>query len=230
MIIKGREKLDGLHPDLVRVIQRLSLQIDFAITEGLRTLDRQRTLVANGASRTLNSRHLKAKNGYGHALDIYPVVSGKVIVDWAGGSRNADLKANGAFTRLNTALKAAAKAEGVKIETGYDWGWDGPHVQLPWREYDGNGAPDEIAHLPRMVKAGVEGVKEKRFSEKRTTKAGAIALMTGAAQTTQTAVADAGNHFSTGTIIGYTLGVLIIGAGALALYAAWDDAGRPKPW
>ena len=45
----------------------------FVVTEGLRTLERQKQLVAIGASKTLNSRHLT-----GHAVDLVPVVNGKL--------------------------------------------------------------------------------------------------------------------------------------------------------
>jgi peptidoglycan L-alanyl-D-glutamate endopeptidase CwlK len=52
----------GVHPDLVRVVER-AIQIttrDFPVQEGLRTRERQAALVARGASRTMNSRHLTA--------------------------------------------------------------------------------------------------------------------------------------------------------------------------
>ena len=67
-------KLNGVHPDLVKVIKRaieLTSQ-DFSVNEGLRTLERQKRLVAAGASRTLNSKHLKQSDGYGHASDLIP--------------------------------------------------------------------------------------------------------------------------------------------------------------
>jgi peptidoglycan LD-endopeptidase CwlK len=56
-----------VHPDPVRLVER-AIQIttqDFRGQEGLRTRERQAALVARGASRTMNSRHLT-----GHAVDL----------------------------------------------------------------------------------------------------------------------------------------------------------------
>lgn len=68
------QRLDGVHPNLVRVVRR-AIEItaqDFSVNEGLRTLERQRRLVASGASQTLNSKHLKQADGFGHAVDLVP--------------------------------------------------------------------------------------------------------------------------------------------------------------
>ena len=115
-------KLQGIHPDLRRVMDRALQEaaIDFRVLEGLRTLVRQKQLVASGASQTLRSRHLT-----GHAVDIAPLVGGKVSWDWP------------LYHRLAPAVKLAAQAEGVAIEWGGDWrGFpDGPHWQLSWAAY-----------------------------------------------------------------------------------------------
>ena len=60
-------RLEGVHPDLVEVITESikRVPIDFGISEGMRTVDRQKQLVASGASTTMNSRHLT-----GHALSL----------------------------------------------------------------------------------------------------------------------------------------------------------------
>ena len=70
----SQQRLVGVHPNLVKVVQR-AIEItaqDFAVNEGLRTLERQRRLVASGASQTLNSKHLKQADGFGHAVDLVP--------------------------------------------------------------------------------------------------------------------------------------------------------------
>ena len=41
---------------------------------------------------------------------------------------------------------------------------------------------------------------------------------------------DADDHFSSGTIFGLVLGGLIVAGALWALYARWDDVGRPLPW
>ena len=115
-------KLQGIHPDLRRVMDRALQEaaIDFRVLEGLRTLARQKQLVASGASQTLRSRHLT-----GHAVDIAPLVGGKVSWDWP------------LYHRLAPAVKLASQAEGVAIEWGGDWRSfpDGPHWQLSWAAY-----------------------------------------------------------------------------------------------
>ena len=115
-------RLQGVHPDLVRVIQTAAERspLVFTVLEGLRTAARQRQLVASGASQTLNSRHLT-----GHAVDIAPVLSGKISWDWP------------LYHRLAPIVKRAALDEGVPIEWGGDWRKfkDGPHWQLPFGRY-----------------------------------------------------------------------------------------------
>lgn len=111
-------RLKGVHPDLVRVVQRaieLTKQ-DFTVLEGLRTRERQKQLVAKGASKTMNSYHIT-----GHAVDIAPIVNGQVSWDWKY------------YYPVRDAMKAAAKELGVKVEWGGDWKSfkDGPHWQIP---------------------------------------------------------------------------------------------------
>ncbi|WP_420470654.1 peptidoglycan-binding protein [Brevundimonas sp. FT23042] len=119
---RSEKNLTGVHPDLVRVVRaaaRLS-PIDFVVTEGLRTLERQRALVASGASRTMKSRHLN-----GHAVDLAARVNGEIRWDWP------------LYQQLAAAMKAGAAKVGVPIEWGGDWRTfrDGPHFQLPWANY-----------------------------------------------------------------------------------------------
>ena len=58
--VRSKQRLQGLHKDLVAVVERAIqiTEVDFTVLEGMRTLDRQKELVARGASTTLNSRHL----------------------------------------------------------------------------------------------------------------------------------------------------------------------------
>ena len=116
------QRLSGVHLDLVQVVRRAIqvTSIDFTVLEGLRTVARQRELVRKGASRTMNSRHLT-----GHAVDIAPWVNGQVSWDWKWYHPMAD------------AMKKAARELDVPLEWGGDWKTfkDGPHFQLPWRQY-----------------------------------------------------------------------------------------------
>ena len=117
------DRLRGLHSDLVAVVYRAFelCEIEFAVIEGLRTIEKQRILFAKGASKTMNSRHLD-----GHAVDLAPVIDGEIRWDWPP------------FYKIATAVKAAAEELGTPIEWGGDWtrGFkDGPHWQLPWADY-----------------------------------------------------------------------------------------------
>ena len=115
-------RLEGVHPDLVRVVKKAAAMspLDFTVLEGLRTLERQKQLSQLGATKTLNSRHLT-----GHAVDLAPMVGGTVRWDWP------------LYHRLAKIIKEAAATENVPIEWGGDWRTfkDGPHWQLPWKTY-----------------------------------------------------------------------------------------------
>lgn len=81
---KSIKNLKGVHPDLVRVVQRaivLTTQ-DFTVQEGLRSLEVQRDYVARGVSKTMASKHLKQPDKFGHAVDLVPVVNGVPRWEW----------------------------------------------------------------------------------------------------------------------------------------------------
>ena len=115
-------RLEGVHPDLVRVVKKAAAMsnLDFTVLEGLRTFERQRQLVAEGASKTLKSRHLT-----GHAVDLAPMIGGKISWDWP------------LYNRLAKIVKAAAAEEKLPLTWGGDWRTfkDGPHWELPWKFY-----------------------------------------------------------------------------------------------
>ena len=120
--MRSKHRLKGVHPDLVAVVKRAIeiSSVDFTVLEGMRTVSRQRELVAKGASTTMNSRHLT-----GHAVDLGAWVDGTVRWDWP------------LYHKIAAAMKQAAKEEGVIMEWGGDWASfpDGPHFQLNWEEY-----------------------------------------------------------------------------------------------
>ena len=121
MNIASMKRLAEVHPDLQRVISRAEQlgEMDFIVTEGLRTLERQKQLVAQGASQTLKSRHLT-----GHAVDLAVVIDGEVRWDWP------------LYSKLAAIVKEAAQIEGVPITWGGDWKMrDGPHFELTWKTY-----------------------------------------------------------------------------------------------
>lgn len=114
---RSNSKLEGVDERLIRVAT-LALQlspVDFGITEGVRTLERQKELVKAGASRTLRSKHLEGK-----AIDVVAYVGGKVAWDWP------------LYEKIAKAFRQAADELGVKITWGGSWATfkDGPHFQL----------------------------------------------------------------------------------------------------
>ena len=127
-VTRSYANLQGVRPELIFIIveaySSLAAMHDndltFIITEGLRTPQRQAMLVKNGASRTLNSRHLT-----GHAFDIAAVLDGRVSWDWPLYSKLADV------------IKESAALLSIPIVWGGDWKSfrDGPHFELDRKHF-----------------------------------------------------------------------------------------------
>ncbi|MDE9455026.1 M15 family metallopeptidase [Xenorhabdus bovienii] len=121
---RSENNLKGVHPDLVAVVRRaLALfPVDFTVIEGLRTLERQKQLVAEKKSRTMNSRHLT-----GHAVDLFPV----------GGNWNDYT----CWLPVLNAMRQAGEERGIKLRFGITWTnnpndkpakfLDAPHIEIP---------------------------------------------------------------------------------------------------
>lgn len=131
---RSLKALAGVHPTLVAITHR-ALELttcDFVVVEGVRTLERQRELVAKGASRTLNSKHLPKADGYGHAIDVYPYINGRLRGAEPHPTPDERQLAAEGWRQIAQAFKAAAAEAGAKITWGGDWrgAWDMPHFQL----------------------------------------------------------------------------------------------------
>jgi peptidoglycan L-alanyl-D-glutamate endopeptidase CwlK len=118
----SRARMIGVRPELVAVVER-AIQltpIDFKITEGLRSVARQKELFAAKATQTMNSRHLT-----GHAVDVVALVGGKVRWDWP------------LYPQIAAAFKQAALELGTPIVWGGDWKTlkDGPHFELDRKRF-----------------------------------------------------------------------------------------------
>lgn len=116
----SRKNMAGVHPDLVRVLERAiaTSPVDFKVIEGVRTPERQRELYAQGRTKpgnvvtwTLKSNHFKQADGYGHAVDLLPAP-----YDW---------KDLAPFNAMAKAVLTAAKNLGVNVRWGADWDQDG---------------------------------------------------------------------------------------------------------
>tara|TARA_R110002110_G_scaffold410595_1_gene634224 strand:- start:2015 stop:2473 length:459 start_codon:yes stop_codon:yes gene_type:complete len=103
---RSRERLRGVNPELADTVKRaLELSpIDFGVTEGIRSVERQKELVARGLSQTMNSKHLT-----GNAVDLVAYLSGRVCWEMS------------AYDELADAMKQAAKETGVSIRWGGAW-------------------------------------------------------------------------------------------------------------
>lgn len=110
-----RGNLVGVDARLVQLAERLAeiSPIPFKITEGVRTLARQQQLYAEKKTKTLKSKHLT-----GMAIDIVPIVQGRVSWQWKH------------YTPLIKTAKQVARDMGLRVKFGYDWGWDAPHLEL----------------------------------------------------------------------------------------------------
>lgn len=110
------KNLDGVRPELVNVVHRAIeiTAIDFAVIEGLRTVARQKQLVANGASQTMASKHIEGK-----AVDLMAYIGNRA-------SWELNL-----YDDIADAVRQAAIELEVPIRWGAAWhiddirGWDG---------------------------------------------------------------------------------------------------------
>lgn len=118
---RSEGNLKGVHVDLQRIVRRAAeiTPVPFVVIEGLRNRRRQKQLVAKGASKTMNSRHLT-----GHAVDLMADIPGE---NWKAKH----------YPPIADAMKQASDELNTPIEWGGDWKSfnDSPHFQLPRATY-----------------------------------------------------------------------------------------------
>lgn len=178
---RSREALSGVHPDLVRVVEKADeLGARFTVVCGLRTKAEQELLVKTGKSKTMRSRHLT-----GHAVDLVDE-----HFTWS----------DHAMAEIAAVMKRAAAECKVPIEWGGDWRSfiDTPHFQLPAAKY-----PDDEVIPPAPA---VETVASSQPSPKPLVKSrtmwnltGGLSFMTwlgGYFETALHIVTEAGTKFS----------------------------------
>lgn len=103
---RSLSRLDGLNPDLQKVVKRAIelTTVDFGVIQGLRTVEEQKELVAKGASKTMNSKHID-----GNAVDLMAYVNGRGCWEVS------------VYDEIADAMKQAAKELGVCIRWGGAW-------------------------------------------------------------------------------------------------------------
>lgn len=137
---RSLKSLEGVHPNLVKVMKAaiVNSPVDFTITEGLRSDQRQKDLYAQGRTkpgmRVTNKDGVKSisnhqdmadgkRDGLGKAVDLYPFFLGKVQVDHPDTIKNLKL--------IAAHIKNVAKELGIGITWGGDWKFvDSPHFEL----------------------------------------------------------------------------------------------------
>jgi peptidoglycan L-alanyl-D-glutamate endopeptidase CwlK len=103
---RSKDRLIGVDPTLVKVVRRAIelTEVDFGVTQGLRTEEEQRLLVAKGASKTMKSKHLT-----GDAVDLAAYLGSRLSWEIT------------LYDDIADAMKMAAIEYGVKIRWGAAW-------------------------------------------------------------------------------------------------------------
>lgn len=122
---RSLKNLDGVHPELVKIIKAaiVSSPEDFVVVDGVRVIEEQRQMYYGKPKRswTLDSKHLKQKDGYSHAID-FAIIDGKVLSE--------DLKRYEAVADhiFETAFRIGAVG---KLTWGGTWNVrDGMHIEI----------------------------------------------------------------------------------------------------
>jgi len=104
--LRSRQRLLSVKPKLAQTVKRaLELSpIDFGVSEGKRTLERQKLLVSQGASQTMKSKHLT-----GDAADLVGYLDGHVSWEMS------------VYCKIADAVRQAAIETGVSIRWGGAW-------------------------------------------------------------------------------------------------------------
>jgi hypothetical protein len=139
-IVQGAEKLAQLNPDLAAVVVHAAADQPLIVAETARTPEKQAEYYAAGLSKTLNGRHVVTEPGQ---------VAQAVDVDPAPVNYN-DLEA---YKQYGARAKAIARAAGLPVTWGGDWGWDYRHLQA-----DGPVDPTRATGFLPLGASGVAGV------------------------------------------------------------------------
>ncbi|QMV48232.1 endolysin [Proteus phage Vb_PmiP-P59] len=120
----GKERLSSVNEKLQKVVLKSFeyMPFDITITEGIRTIEKQKEYVNKGVSWTMNSKHIT-----GNAIDMVPYP-----IDWKDRAR---------FEKMAIAMFKASEELDIPIRWGGTWsnkvdGWiynkklDMPHFEL----------------------------------------------------------------------------------------------------
>ncbi|NOH85521.1 M15 family metallopeptidase [Vibrio sp. 03-59-1] len=128
----GKRSLTRLHKLKPRMAACVALAItfledvDLSVNETVRTVERQHKLYYGSPKKTwtLNSKHLIQDDGFGYAVDLVPLLHGKVAWDKC--------------PLIAEAMFKAAAIIGIRIRWGGDWNQNGSSKDEHQRgSYDG---------------------------------------------------------------------------------------------
>ncbi len=103
---RSRKRLEGVDAKLVNVLNELIKIMDVTVIEGLHSAERQKELLAKGATKVKYSKELEGKR-----VDIAPYP-----IDWEDRER---------FHYMGGMVRGIAKALNLKVRWGGDWDSDG---------------------------------------------------------------------------------------------------------
>jgi len=108
---RSMDRLEGVHPAMTGVVERAIqlTDIDFGVTQGVRTLDEQKANVAAGRSQTMQSKHLLQQTGFSHAVDV---------VAYVGPDVSWELNL---YDNICDAFKQASEETGASVKWGAAW-------------------------------------------------------------------------------------------------------------
>lgn len=106
----SEKQLATCHPDLQKVLREVVKHWDCVVLEGKRSEAQQRINVANGASKTMESKHVYPLDGPSLALDVAPFP-----VKWKDYNR---------FYAFAGFVIGIATSMGIKLRWGGDWDSD----------------------------------------------------------------------------------------------------------
>ena len=115
---RSRSRLKGVNPKLVNILNEAIKLMDLTILEGLRSVERQKELVASGASKTMKSKHLK-----GMAVDVTPY---PIDFDSAKGINRHYYMAG--------MLRGIAHMMKITVRSGADWDSDGEIIDQKFND------------------------------------------------------------------------------------------------
>ena len=108
---RSLDKLEGVHPDLVKVV-KLAItytDVDFGVIYGVRDLATQERLYKSGKSQTMKSKHLVQEDGYAHAIDL---------MAYDGSNPSWDIVD---YDNIADAMRKAGRELGVELIWGAAW-------------------------------------------------------------------------------------------------------------